>query len=130
RSAEVAAVAHVVCQVIHRPDEVTFLWSDGAASFEPYRLTGPEREQLDRLARQARERLAQAAAGEAGDVGPALAQLGQQLYRAVFQLDATDRGSAAEVEDWFRNLQQQNQVRHLEILGDAPGRIPWNLLCD
>src|SRR5476651_1895348 len=81
-------VARIVCQVLHRADRITFLWSEGAAAFEPYHLEGAERANLLEIAAQCQAKLADAD-------GPALAQLGHHLYRAVFRLDAGDPGSAA-----------------------------------
>lgn len=116
-------MARIVCQVLHRADRITFLWSEGAASFEPYHLEGAERADLLHLADQIHARLAQGAATE-------LAQLGHRLYRAVFRQQASDGGSAHSVETWLRALVQANAIERLEFLSDAPGRIPWNVLID
>ena len=87
-------MARIVCQVLHRSDRVSFLWSEGAAFFEPYHLEGAERARWLELAGQIHAALA------AGDLGPA-AQLGQQLYRTLFRLDANDHGPAAVVHAWL-----------------------------
>ena len=39
-------MARIACQVLHRSDRVSFLWSEGAAAFEPYHLEGAERTRL------------------------------------------------------------------------------------
>jgi WD40 repeat protein len=114
-------VARIVCQVLHRSNRVSFLWSEGAASFEPYHLEGGERARLLELAGQIHAALA------AGDLG-ATANLGQQLYRTLFRLDAADAGSAAGVHAWLAPLASGNQIDKLELLSDSPGLIPWNVL--
>lgn len=116
-------MARIVCQVLHRADRISFLWSEGAASFEPYHLEGRERTALLQLANQLHAKLAQGSR-------PEVAQLGHQLYRAVFRQHAADAGSARAVEAWLRPLVQSNAVERLEFLSDAPSRIPWNLLIE
>src|SRR5271163_1723905 len=98
-----ATVARIVCQVLHRSDRVSFLWSEGAASFEPYHLEGAERARLLEVAGQIHAALA------TGDIGAA-ASLGQQLYRTLFRLDADDPGSAAAVHAWLAPLASGNQI--------------------
>ncbi len=114
-------MARIVCQVLHRSDRVSFLWSEGAAAFEPYHLEGAERARLLELAGQIRDKLA------ASDLG-AVASLGQQLYRTLFRLDAGDPGPAAAVHAWLAPLASGNQIDKLEFLSDSPGLIPWNTL--
>jgi WD40 repeat protein len=99
------------------------MWSEGAATFEPYHLAAAERETFQGLADRAHTLLA------AGG-GPELAQLGHQLYRALFRLDAADGNDAQEIGRWLDGLRGQNQVESLEFLSDAPGRVPWNVLLD
>src|SRR5262249_5477574 len=48
---------HVVCQVIATNDKVSFTWSEGAGSFEPYHPTGQCFADFRTLALQARARL-------------------------------------------------------------------------
>jgi WD40 repeat protein len=126
-SAEVGVVARVVCQVVPRADRLTFIWSDGAAFFEPYHLAGAQREDFDALADQARQALDQARSG-----GPSaeLAQVGHRLYRALFRLDAPDGQAAQDIGRWLLELHAKSEVESLEFVGDAPGRVPWNLLRD
>ncbi len=116
-------VARIVCQVLHRADRVTFLWSEGAAAFEPYHLEGGERANLLDVAGQCHAKLAE------GD-GPALAQLGQRLYRAVFRLDAGESGAAASVHPWLSDLARDSKIEEIEFLSDVPSLIPWNVLID
>lgn len=117
-------VARIVCQAIQRGDRLTFLWSEGNASFEPYVLAGAERDHFLRLADEAQQRLAAGLEADQGDAG--LAELGHQLYRALFRADAGQRGSAAEVQQWLN----EQTVAALEVLTDAPGMVPWALVCD
>src|SRR5437588_217280 len=49
--------AEIVCQVIGRPDQITFIWSEGPASFEPYQLNGQGLVNFRNLAQQARQEL-------------------------------------------------------------------------
>jgi WD40 repeat protein len=119
-------VARVVCQVVRRADRVTFLWSNGTASFEPYHLDGTEREQFDRIAGQAREQLAAAATGAETD----LAQVGYQLYRAAFRLDSPEGAAAQEIGHWLGEQLGHGRVEAIEFLTDSPGHIPWNVLRD
>ena len=53
-------MARIVCQVLHRSDRITFLWSEGAAFFEPYHIEGTERTNLLRQAREIQAMLATA----------------------------------------------------------------------
>jgi WD40 repeat protein len=114
-------VARIVCQVLHRSDRVSLLWSEGAAHFEPYHLEGTERVHLFELVGQIHASLG------SGNVGAA-ANLGQQLYRTLFRLEADDGGSASAVHAWLAPLANGNQLDKLEFLCDKPGLIPWNVL--
>ncbi len=116
-------MARIVCQVLHRVDSITFLWSEGTAAFEPYRLDGVERARLLQIAEQLHAQLAGASASE-------LAQLGHALWRALFRLDSADASSASAVQTWLAKLVRENAVEQLQFLSDRPGLIPWNLLCD
>jgi WD40 repeat protein len=114
-------VARIVCQVLHRSDRVSFLWSEGAAFFEPYHLEGGELARLLDLSGQIHAALA------TGDLGAAASQ-GQQLYRTLFRLNAGDPGPAAVVHAWLAPLASGNQIDRLEFLSDSPGLVPWNTL--
>lgn len=110
-------MARIVCQVLHRADRITFIWSEGAAFFEPYHLEGTERAALHHLAHQIHARLALGS-------GPELPSLGQQLFRAIFPQQA------GSVESWFSGLVHSKGIDRLEFLSDAPGMIPWAVLTD
>jgi WD40 repeat protein len=129
QSAEVAAVARVVGQIVHRPKRVSVIWAQGGASFEPYHLEGAALETLYDVARKARERLAAAVASHSDQAAADLALLGHQLYRLLFQLDATTR-AAQSAHAWWQDLVQKNAVTSLELTTDRPGCVPWNLVCD
>lgn len=116
-------MARIVCQVLHRADRITFIWSEGDAFFEPYHLEGAERTHLFQVADQIHQRLTQE--GERN-----LAELGQQLYRAVFRRGGIDSSSAQAVEAWLRPLAQTGAIESLEFLSDTPGRIPWPVLAE
>ena len=110
-------MARIVCQVIHQPNRITFLWSEGAAAFEPYSLEGANAASLLSIARQIHAKLADNAGAE-------LANLGQQLHRAMFP------ASAAAIQTWLRDLARANRIEKLEILSDTPGLVPWNIVCE
>jgi WD40 repeat protein len=116
-------VARIVCQVLHRSGCISVIWSEGAAFFEPYHLEGSEYDGFLNLAGSIHERLA-ASAG-----GAELAQLGHQLYRALFRLDAGAAG-AHEIHSWFSALAREGRIDQLEFLGDAPACFPWNVLIE
>lgn len=110
---------HVICQALFRIGRMTFVWSEGGRSFEPYALEGADLESFLGTSRHIRSLLAQAAQGVdvAGDIG----KLGQTLHRLLFQ------GTVGqEVLGWLKGTQPQP----LEILCDAPGIVPWQTLCD
>ena len=110
-------MARIVCQVLHRAERISFLWSEGPASFEPYHLEGAERTALLDLAGQIHASLRD---GDARN----LAQLGQRLYRALFP----DR--AAIVQRWLTDQATPGKIDTLEFPSDAPGLIPWNILIE
>src|SRR5581483_8844152 len=120
----------IVCQVLQRGDRISFLWSEGAAAFEPYDLTGTDKAQFEHLAGEARRRLGEALTAGVPQALEAVAQVGHQLYRAVFRSDAVERGPAAEIQEWLTRQTPDGQPQALEILSDMPGRVPWNLVCE
>ncbi|MCI0464721.1 MAG: hypothetical protein L0Z62_47970 [Gemmataceae bacterium] len=123
-------MARVVCQVLFRPNRITFLWSDGTASFEPYHQTGANREEFHALARAVSERL-RALAGAEPDP-PAvleLAEAGHAFFRHLFRADSAE-AAAREVEDWFAALSGQGAVERLDILSDSVEPLPWRAVFD
>jgi len=126
-------MARVVCQVLAQPERLTFLWSDGARPFEPYHKTGDNLRAFHALAQQARERLRQlttAPPHETSQAAFALAQVGHELYRALFQADGNEAEAASAVEGWLTALVRDGAVERLELLTDAPQLLPWNVLHD
>ena len=122
-------MARVVGQIVHRPNRISVIWSQGGASFEPYHLEGVALEALQDVARRARERLATAVASGANDAAVELATHGHQLYRLLFQLDGPTP-SAQAAHAWWHDLAQKNAVTSVELATDRPGCVPWNLVYD
>ena len=121
-------MACITCQVLQRPDRVTFIWSQDNASFEPYHLTGSEAEQFYRLAGEARQHLASVLAGDNAQL--ALARSGYELHQLIFRARESDAASARRIHQWLHDLHEQKSIDSLEIVSDVPGRIPWNLVCE
>ena len=123
-------MTRIFCQVLHRADRITFLWSEGAASFdasqsfEPYHLergrSGPVfcKSLTKFTPRQQRARQ---------QTWPTA---GHQLYRAVFRRDSSDYGSAEAVRTWLTKTMAGDAAEKIEFLSDVPGQIPFNLLLD
>jgi WD40 repeat protein len=109
-------VARIVCQVLHRAERITFIWSEGSTAFAPYHLRGPKAEEFRRLAAEARERLSNQAE---------LLQAGEQLFRAIFPEDP----AAQDIQGWLADLHGKNAVESLEVLSDLGG-APWNVVCE
>jgi WD40 repeat protein len=108
---------------LHRADRITFLWSEGTTSFEPYHFEGTERANLLELAGHIHSQIAESDGAE-------LAQLGHRLYCAVFRQDLSEQGSAAAVQTWLARLASSNAIERVEFLSDAPALIPWNVLLE
>lgn len=119
-------MARVVCQVVHKPGRITFLWSEGGASFAPYHLEGVERERFLATADRARGMLAACAQADHPDAGE-LAAVGAELFRLLFSSEG-ESSSAPGVLRWWRELAGSGRIETLEIPGNRPGRIPWNLV--
>jgi len=118
-------VARIVCQVLHRPDRLTFIWSQGSASFAPYHLDGEKAEAIRQLARQASEGLAEKATGGTA-ANARIAQVGWRLYQAIFPREPLP----AQIQSWLTDLRHKNAVESFEIASDLPGSIPWNVVFD
>ncbi|HWY88507.1 MAG TPA: hypothetical protein VNX28_17475, partial [Gemmataceae bacterium] len=119
---EEAAVARIVCQILHRPNRVTLIWSAGTASFEPYHLQDVEVETLYQAARAARRQLARLVDGHDPQAAADLAAAGHQIYKCIFRHNANDP-QAREIQNWLNDLRDRNGVVSLDMLGDMPGRI-------
>ncbi|MBI3409325.1 MAG: WD40 repeat domain-containing protein [Planctomycetes bacterium] len=117
-------MAHIVCQVVRRPERITFLWSQAEAAFEPYHLSGEELEALLHAVKDARRLLAEATRRPSPQVEAELARAGHQLYRALLP------ERVVHIRQWLRDQHNQNPEIGLEILSDMPGAIPWNVVND
>jgi len=113
--------------VLFQPSRVTVQWSEGNASFEPYYLEVDEVGRLDALAKTARGRLAAAIHGNEGEAAYRdLTGLGHQLYRLLFRLDGPENAAARAVQEWWRG--RSASLASLDVLSNAPGRVPFNLV--
>ncbi len=122
-------MARIVCQVLHRPSRVTFVWSDGAAFFEPYHIERQEVVALVDAARAARRLLTQIAHGDGTQGALQLANIGYKLYQTIFRHAANDP-HARNIEHWLSDLRDRSQIVSLEMLSDIPGAVPWNVVYD
>jgi WD40 repeat protein len=126
-------MARVVCQMLVRPDRLTFLWSEGPASFEPYHQTGTNLQELRGAARRAAELLRELAAAPASglaEAGAALARAGHELYQQLFRADGAGAEVAQEVRGWLAGLEQDAALERLEMIGDAEELPPWEAVHD
>jgi hypothetical protein len=129
-------MARVVCQVLVRPDRLTFLWSEGPASFEPYHKTGTNLQEFRALTRRVNGLLGWladvAAAGtkDFGDVIVELARDGHELYRGLFRADEAQADVGNEIRNWLVGLDRQGDLERLEVLSDGAEAIPWNAVHD
>ena len=122
-------MAQIVCQVLHRPNRVTFIWSEGAASFEPYHLQGQELDTFYQAAHSIRQHLLCLMQGGDPQAAFDLARSGYLLYQSIFRHNANDPQARA-IQNWLNDLRDRNLVTSLDMLGDVPGRIPWNAVFD
>lgn len=123
-------MAHVVCQVLARPDCLSVLWSEGTAAFEPYHKTGATLARFLEAIRHTRDRLADLATAATpaavAHASYALAQTGHDLFRELFEADIDRQAVASEIRDWFTS--RAGSLELLEVLSDQPGLVPWNAL--
>src|SRR4051812_33131445 len=112
----------IVCQVESQPDRVSFTWSQGKDSFEPYHLSGDLARDFAELAQELRTKLADVVAsyldvahrpdrpGAAEDhrrACLALAQAGHELFRAAFDPGGAVKSQSAAARDvrkWLKKL--------------------------
>ena len=109
-------MTRIVCQASDKPARITFVWSAGAASFEPIHIEGNELSDLRNVATSVRQRLA--AGQEPGDLG---GRLFAQLFPGPL---------GAEIAGWLRDVDGRGEVESLEVSSDAPGEIPWTAVDD
>src|SRR5262245_50479161 len=127
--------ADLVCQVIGKADQVTFIWSDGPASFPPYDLTGNGAKRFRDLARQARQQLRNVVKdylyGADEDVRRSsyeLAQVGYRLYQQIFRPSAERRDLAEKICRWLAEMRDHEAVESLEFVMDGLEPVPWNVI--
>ena len=128
--------AEIVCQVIGRPDQITFIWSEGPASFEPYQLNGQGLVNFRNLAQQARQELSNVVRefvyGSDEDVRRssfALAKAGYKLYQQIFRPAAgPSQQVAKQVRSWLSDLVKVGEITSLELVLDGMGPVPWNVV--
>jgi hypothetical protein len=130
----------IVCQVIaDRPDQLTFTWSDGTNSFEPYSLTRLPLEAFRAAVRVARERLAELVQFHLDPAPPeqlrqanhAIALAGRRLYETIFAPDAEQISRAAVVRNWLAELNiSQPRGETFEVVLEADLYVPWNVVYD
>ena len=135
-------MASIVCQVVTKPEQVSFIWSEGPASFEPYHLTGQYLIMFRKLVEEARNRLGdlvkecllsehgRGSEEQVGRVCYELAQTGYKLYQQIFRPGADQERIARDVRTWLDELQAGNEIESLEIVIDPPMFIPWNVVYD
>ncbi len=129
-------VARIVCQVLQRPDRVTFVWSQDDAFFEPYHLDAAETTQFYQAAGRAQQQLARVLTGNDA-AKEALARAGHEMYQLIFRTQAGAGIPARKAELWLQHFKDKtaqargpwvSSVASLEIVSDLPGRIPWNVV--
>ena len=88
--------------MIGKPDQVSFIWSAGSSTFDPYHLMGNGLLTFRDLSRQARERLSDLVKdrlhGSDEDVRRSsleLARVGNKLYQQIFRPAAGSTGNGA-----------------------------------
>ncbi len=130
-------MARVVCQVLVRPDRLTFLWSEGPAAFEPYHKSGGELHEFRELARRVDgllRRLAETPAGDSravSDAGIELARAGHELYRQLFRADEAQAAIGEEIRTWLAGLERQGGLERLDIISDSEVEaLPWEAVHD
>lgn len=123
-------MARIVCQVIHRPGRVTFVWSEGAASFEPYHFEGHVLQRLYQAAREGRQALSRCVPASDPRTALELARAGHRLFQTLFPPHGEGPHQAREILHWLHDLYNRQELTTLDLLGDMPGRIPWNIVYD
>ena len=128
--------AEIFCQVVGRPDQVSFIWSQGPASFEPYQLTGQGLVNFRSLAQQARQALSEVVReylnGTEEDVRKssfALAKVGYKLHQQIFRPAAgPSQQVAKQARAWLSEMVKHGAVDSLELVLDGMGPVPWNVV--
>ena len=129
-------MSRVVCLMNVEADRASFTWSEGPASFEPYKLEGMSYQEFKEIAETVRERLADLVKDYLFDQQNmhksafALAEAGHELYEVIFQPDAEQARAAKQVRKWLEKLAGEQQVHTLEVVVESPWSLPWNVIYD
>ena len=129
-------MAHVVGLVNTEADRTTFTWSDGPASFQPYRLDGQVFLDFKEAAEEAREKLSELVkdylynANNVPAAAFAMAESGYELYEQIFDPGAGQARTAREARNWLESLRATKDVDTLEIVVECPWAMPWNIVYD
>ena len=129
-------MSHVVCLMNVEEDHATFTWSEGPASFGPYKLDGMVYNEFKEIAAEAREKLADLVKDYLMDEKAVpnsafeLADAGYELYQAMFRPGADQARQAKQVRTWLEKLALQEEVDTLEIVVESPWSLPWNIVYD
>jgi Novel STAND NTPase 1 len=137
----------IVCQVIaDKPDQLTFTWSDGINSFEPYFLNRLPLAVFREAVRVARNRLTDLVHLYLDSNLPledarrlanqALALAGHELYKALFFPEDDHRGKADVVRNWLTELRTAQAdagtavADTFEVVAETDIYVPWNVVYD
>ena len=129
-------MSNVVCLLNVESDRATFTWSEGPASFEPYKLEGMIYKDFQESAAVAREKLANLVKDymDSPQTMPQsafeLAGAGNALYLAMFRPGAEQARQAKQVRQWLEQLAREHVVDTLEIVVESPWSLPWNIVYD
>ena len=133
-------MAHIVCQVIGRPDRVSFTWSEGAGAFDPYEMTGqtllnfrtwrstPPAQRLSALVKDYLN-------GADDDVRRSaleLAQAGAKLCSPAVPARCRPGGAHGQGRraPGSRRCAPRTPSRAWRSSSTACGRVPWNVVYD
>lgn len=132
-------MAQIICQVDSQPDQVSFTWAEGPASFAAYHLTGQLSIRFRDTAATARRSLSllvqewllwQRVGGSDAAVrraSLALAEAGYTLYRRIFDQGVDDGRPFVKIRPWLEELSAQGAVESLEIVFEQSRFMTWNV---
>lgn len=126
----------VVCLLNFENEAATFTWSEGPASFEPYKLEGQMFAEFRDLSTELRQRLSDLVKDSLHDpervpeTAYELAVAGHDLYLQLFDPGAGEARIAKDVKNWLEQLSVDSGVDTLEIVLDGGWPLPWNVIYD
>lgn len=111
----------VNCLVHSQPNRISFRWSQGDRHFSIYTLVEHDLEKFTRTCTHAQQTLKE---------NPSLsafqkAQLGFDIYNAIFPKGTPDSANIAAIKSWLENLTSDFP---LEIVADDLNAVPWHLV--